>query len=854
MRRDFAAILTVIFILLLSYSTLGSSEERDYSLETRVPQFSAEIDDQGNDALSRSGNEQLTNRRKVLARDADLESVTEEDVVGIREETRLVVMAAGAGVQEAEDSQNGAQASGTAGGDLAVEESASSSNSGCEPVVGISYRDSTPCPEEAVQPPKGAPNVVFIVLDDVGFGQIGCFGGPIETPNIDRLAAGGLRYNNFHTTAMCSPTRACLLTGRNHHSVGIGAVMELPAGYPGYSMDLSKNAATLPEILVANGFSTFAVGKWHLSDHLNTAGPFDNWPTGRGFEKYYGFIGSENNQWYPDLVSGTTRIELPKSPEEGYHISEDLVDQAMGFINSQQAAAPDHPYFLYLAFGACHAPHHAPQEYIDMYGGKFDQGWDEVRNETLERQKAAGIVPADTELAPRNPDIPAWDDLTEDQQRVFAREQEVYAGFLTHTDAQIGRFLDHLEDTGQLNDTLIILISDNGASREGGFNGTSNNYLYFNRIYENLTSILAHIDELGGTTTWNHYAEGWAMAGNTPFKRYKQNTHEGGIHDPMIVHYPALIEDGGGIREQYTHAVDVVPTVLDILGLSAPEMYNGHPQKPIQGVSFAPSLADPNAVTDKYIQYYEMVGNRALWYKGWKATAYHPPDSGGDFSNDTWELYNTDQDFSEVRDLASLYPLKLQEMIDLWFSEAGKYDVLPLDDRQKVRFQPIPITGIFTYYPGSAKIVEPELPDTLNHSYTITGYVDVPEAGAEGVLFSIGGRFGGLSLFVMDGHLLYDYNFVGERHYIVRSTSEVPAGSSVLTMAFDLTGSHRGVSTLFIDGQAVGSAEVVTQPSRYSFEEGLEIGKDPQTPVSESYESPFAFNGTLEKVVLEVEE
>lgn len=849
LRRDLISILTFVIILFLLGTTNAASEDGDDRQETIEPLSSVEARAEANDAPSRYGIDQLTNRRKVLAKDADLGSVADEDVVVPREEPRLVVMAAGASVREDEGGQEG---TGTAA-DLVQAESGSISTSGCEPVIGVSYRDSTPCTAEVAQPPKGAPNVVFIVLDDVGFGQIGCFGGPIDTPNIDRLADGGIRYNNFHTTAMCSPTRACLLTGRNHHSVGIGAVIELPAGYPGYSMTLSKSAATLPEILLENGFNTFAVGKWHLSEDLNAAGPFDNWPTGRGFEKYYGFIGSETNQWYPDLVIGTTRVDPPKTPEEGYHISEDLVDQAIGFINSQQAAEPDNPYFLYLSFGACHAPHHAPQEYINMYKGRFDQGWDEVRNETLARQKAGGVVPEYTELPPRNPDIPAWEELSDDEQRIFAREQEVYAGFLTHTDDQIGRFLDHLEEMGELNDTMIVLISDNGASREGGFNGTSNNYLYFNRISENLTSILAHIDELGGTTTWNHYAEGWAMAGNTPFKRYKQNTHEGGIHDPMIIYYPALIEDGGGIREQYTHAIDIVPTVLEVLGLSAPEVYNGRPQKPIEGVSFAATLVDPEAETGKYIQYYEMVGNRALWYNGWKATAYHPPESGGDFTNDTWELYNTDEDFSEVRDLASEYPQKLQEMIDLWFNEAGKYQVLPLDDRQKARFQPAPKTGVFTYYPGSEKIVEPELPDTLNHSYKITAYVDIPEAGAEGVLFSIGGRFGGLSLFVMDGHLVYDYNFVGMRHYTLSSTSEVPVGPSVLTMAFDLTGSHRGISTLYIDGQEEGSAEVVTQPSRYSFEEGLEIGKDPQTPVSERYESPFAFKGTLEKVVLEVE-
>ena len=815
---------------------------------------SAEIRYEAGDALVRSGVEQLTNRRKVLAKDADLFSVITEDVIAPREEPRIVIMAAKAAVEK--DGESGGSPEGSAENPAkgSQERSVSGSTSGCEPVIGISYKDSTPCPSERAQPPKGTPNVVFIVLDDVGFGQIGCFGGPIETPNIDRLAAGGVRYNNFHTTAMCSPTRACLLTGRNHHSVGIGAVIELPAGYPGYSMVLSKEAATLPEILVAYGFNTFAVGKWHLSENLNAAGPFDNWPTGRGFERYYGFIGSEVNQWYPDLVSGTTRIDPPRTPEEGYHLSEDLVDRAIGFTNDQQAVAPDKPYFLYLSFGACHAPHHAPREYIEMYDGRFDEGWDVARNETLARQKASGIIPEDTELPPRTPDIPAWEDLSDDEKRVFAREQEVYAGFLTHTDAQIGRFLDHLEEMGELNNTMIILISDNGASAEGGFNGTSNNYLYFNRISEPLTSILANIDELGGTKTWNHYSVGWAMAGNTPFKRYKQNTHEGGIHDPMIIYYPALIEDGGGIRDQYTHAIDVVPTVLEVLGLCGPEVYNGYPQKPIEGVSFAETLTEPNAETGKYIQYYEMVGNRAIWYKGWKATAYHPRDSGGDFANDTWELYNTDEDFSEVRDLATENPEKLQEMIDLWFYEAGRYKVLPLDDRQITRFQPPTITGVFTYYPGTEKILEPELPDTLNHSYKITAYVDIQEAGAEGVLLSIGGRFGGFSLFVLDGHLVYDYNFVGKRHYTVTSSSKVPIGSSVLSMAFDQTGSHRGVSTLYIDGQAAGSTEVLTQPSRYSFEEGLEVGRDPQTPVSERYESPFAFNGTLYKVVLEVED
>ncbi|MBN1322501.1 MAG: arylsulfatase, partial [Methanotrichaceae archaeon] len=542
----------------------------------------------GTGSAERSGLEMVTNRRKVLAESSTLADLACEDVVSPQQESVLVVQAANDKSSASATQQN---------------------DSGCDnQEIGLSYKDSMQCWPEVAQPPKGSPNIVFIVLDDVGYGQIGCFGGPIQTPNIDQLAEGGLRYNNFHATAMCSPTRACLLTGRNHHSVGIGAIADMPTGYPGYSMNLSKNAATMAEMLRVNGFSTYAVGKWHLApgNALNAIGPFDNWPTDRGFEKYYGVPGPETNQWYPDLVSGTTRVDPPATPEEGYHLSEDLVDQAIKLISDGQAVQPEKPYFLYLAFTAGHSPHHAPQEYIEMYSGKFDQGWDAVRNETLARQKAMGIVPEDTELPERNPGIAAWSDLSSDQKMVYAREQEVYAGFLTHTDAQIGRFLDYLDSTGQLDNTMIVFLSDNGASMEGGINGTSNFYLYMNGIEENLTSLLSHIDELGGTKSYPHYAMGWAMAGNTPFKRYKQNTHEGGIRDPMIIYYEALIDDPGAIREQYTHAIDVVPTVLEVLGLEAPEVYNGYAQKPIEGVSFVESLVDPDAEAGKYIQYYEM--------------------------------------------------------------------------------------------------------------------------------------------------------------------------------------------------------------------------------------------------------
>ena len=796
-----------------------------------------------------TGIELLTNRRKPLTANSSLAEVASEDVIAPRKETRLVIMSANASVNKDED-----ELSSPTPTRLALRRSVSDLTYGCEPDIGLSYKDSTPCWPEVAQPPKGSPNIVFIVLDDVGFGQIGCFGGPIETPNIDRLAEDGLRYTNFHTSPMCSPTRACLFTGRNHHSAGIGTVVDLPTGYPGYNMNLSKNTATLADMLKSNGFNTIAAGKWHLSPYTTAAGPFDNWPTGVGFEKYYGYLGAETNQWYPDLTSGTKRVDPPATPEEGYHLSEDLVDHAIGFINDNQAIDLEKPYFLYLAFGACHSPHHAPQEYIDMYKGKFDQGWDAVRNETLVRQKAMGIVPEDTELPLRDPNVKAWNHLSADEKRVLAREQEVYAGFLTHTDAQIGKFIDYLESTGQLNNTMIVLISDNGASAEGGYNGTSNFYYFMNNMEENMSSILSNIDELGGTKSYNHYAIGWAMAGNTPFKMYKQNTHEGGMHEPMIICYPELIKDEGGIREQYTHAIDIVPTVLEVLGLQASEIYNGYAQKPIEGVSFAGSLTDPYAENGKHVQYYEMFGSRGLWSSGWKAVTHHKPASGGDFINDTWELYNISADPSEVYDLASDYPTKLEEMILLWFVQAERFNALPLDDRQHTRYHSSEVTGAFTYYPGNEKILEPMIPDTLNHSYNITAYVDVPTQGAEGVLLSIGGQFGGLSFFIKDGHLVYDYNYMGERLYSVTSTSKVPTGRSVLTMAFEKTGGHRGISTLYIDGKDVGGTEVVTVPSRYSFEEGLEVGRDSQTPVTESYEVPFKFTGTIEKVVQEVKD
>jgi len=789
---------------------------------------------------SSTGTALLTNRRKPLTNDSSLAEVATEDVINSEKPDNVVVVRARSGDE-------------------------------CQPEIGLTYKDSTPCDTPSVKPPKGSPNVVFLVLDDIGFGGLGCFGGPVETPNIDRLAAGGLSYNNFHTTAICSPTRACLLTGRNHHSVGAGVLMEFPSDYPGYTTYLSKSAATIPEMLVDQGYNTYCVGKWHLapSSTINAAGPYDQWPLGRGFERYYGFLESHTNQWYPDLVYDNHRIDTPATPEEGYHLSKDLVNRSIEFISDGKSVDPDKPFFLYLAFGAGHWPHHAPKEYIDKYRGRFDQGWDVVRNETLDRQKALGIVPEDTELPTRDPYVEAWDNLTEDEKKVYARLAEVHAGYVDYTDEQIGRFIDYLEESNLLNNTMIVVLSDNGASPEGDADGYTNTVLWSNRMSEggkssgfqedfipvsNISAMLTKLDELGGPTTYPTYPLGWAMADNTPNRLYKWTSHEGGTHDPLIIYWPAGIEDQGTIRTQFCHVIDIVPTVLEVLGVSAPEDYRGVPQKPVEGTSMVYTFDNPVEPTHKSVQYFEMMGTRGLWYDGWKAVAFHHLNSGGNFDEDVWELYNLSADISESHDLAADYPQKLMEMQERWWAEASRYNVLPLDDRAGARYNPIPNTGTFTYVPGMEKIMEPDIPDTHNSSYTITAYVDTPGTGADGVLFSIGSRFAGHSLFVLDRHLVYDYNFLGLKHYIVTSEEEVPTGPSTLGFSFTKTGPYQGEGRLLINDKEQGHLAMPRLvPKRYSFEEGLEVGKDPQTPVSESYESPFVFNGTLEKVVMEVE-
>jgi arylsulfatase A-like enzyme len=724
-------------------------------------------------------------------------------------------------------------------------------------VIGRTWQDSEPWWPPEPSPPEGAPNIVFIVLDDVGFAQLGCFGSDIDTPHMDRLAADGLRYNNFHTTTLCSPTRACLLTGRNHHSVGMATIAEGANGFPNSRGRVSKQAGLLPEVLHAHGYNCFAVGKWHLvsADQQTMAGPFDHWPLGRGFDRYYGFLGGDNNQWHPDLIHDNHRVGPPASPEDGYHLSADIVDKAIEFVRDQQSAAPGKPFFGYVAFGAGHAPHHAPPEYIERYRGRYDKGWDRVREEWFARQKELGIAPANAALAPRDEIVKAWDDIADDARRLYARMMEVYAGFLTHTDDQIGRLIGFLAQIGRLDDTLVVLISDNGASAEGGDHGLVSEWMFFNGIDVTLDDNLARIDELGGPTTYNHYPIGWAQAGNTPFQWYKRWVHAGGVRDPLVVHWPARIRDGGAVRSQYHHVVDVVPTVLEAVGVEAPAVLDGVPQLPIAGTSFAYTFDDADAPGRKLVQHYEMLGNRAVWADGWKAVAAHQRDVHyvfpHPFEEDRWELYHLDEDFSELRDLADQHPEKVAELVERWWVEAGKHNVLPLDDRGAFRAQWPQERTVFTYYPGMAGIHPMVAGRTFNRNHTITAEVERPDASAEGVLLALGGRFAGWTLYVKDNRLVYEYNFVELERYIVTSTRDVPVGASTLQMRFDLTGRRQGKSTLLIDGAVAGEG-TISRMCGVTGLEPLDCGQDTQTPVSPAYESPFRFSGDLRRVVLEV--
>jgi arylsulfatase len=717
--------------------------------------------------------------------------------------------------------------------------------------IGRTLAESTPSFDMPPHPGEDAPNVVIILFDDLGFSHFGCFGSTIETPNIDRLAAGGLRYTNFHVTPLCSPTRAALLTGRNHHSVGMRNVSNFNTGFPHMRGHITNHAATIAEVLGDEGYATFAVGKWHLCQmaDASAAGPFRQWPLGRGFDRFYGFMDGETDQFSPDLTYDNHRIQPPRTPEEGYHLTEDLVDHAIEFIHDSVSIRPDRPFLLYLAFGATHAPHQAPADYMAKYRGRFDEGWDAVRAQWFARQMEMGLLPEGTELSPRNPGVDAWDGLPENQRRLAARMQEAFAAFLDHTDAQIGRLLDDLDALGRLDNTLVMVLADNGASQEGGPFGVMHEMKFFNGMLEMPDEAVQRIDDIGGPHSHTNYPWGWSQAGNTPFKWYKQNTHEGGVHVPLVAHWPARITDAGGIRDQFHHVNDIAPTVYELLQVTPPATYRGYEQLPVTGTSLAYSFDAPEAPTQKPVQYFEMIGHRGIWHDGWKAVCRHTP--GTSFDDDPWELYHVDVDRSECHDLAAEMPEKLAEMIALWWREAEVHGVLPLDDRGVELFgarfvdrTPHPADRHYVYYPPVSPI-PPQAAATIGgRTFQITATIDRP-AGANGVLFATGTENSGVSLFIDADRLVFDYNAFGA-HTLVTSTRPVPHGACTVGVDFQRLG-RNGTATVLIDGEPCGTADI-PMVMRMMSSASVSVGADLGSPVSDAYAIPNEFTGTITRV------
>ena len=707
------------------------------------------------------------------------------------------------------------------------------------------------------RPPAGAPNIVVILFDDVGFSDFGCYGSPIQTPHIDAIAAAGLRYTGFHTTAMCSTTRAALLTGRNHHSVGVGCLANFDSGHPGYRGKIAREAGTLAEMLRPHGYRNYMVGKWHVTPVAETgpAGPVDGWPLGRGFDRYYGFMDAETDQYAPELVRDNTPVTPPGTYETGYHLTDDLTREAIRYIADHHAAKPDAPFLLWLAYGACHAPHQAPRETILKYDEVFRDGWDAERARRLARQIESGIVPAGTTLPPANDWVQAWDKLGADEQRLFTRLQSAFAGMLEHTDAAIGRLTAFLKSAGYDDNTIVLVLSDNGASQEGGPFGFINAMGPYNWRQESMAEKLSRIEDIGGPDTHSNFPLGWAMASNTPLKRYKQNTHGGGIRDPLVISWPRGIAAMGELRHQFCHASDFAPTLLDVVGVTAPEMIAGVPQMPLEGVSFAASFAQAGAPSKSTPQYFEMFGHRGIVHAGWKAVAFHPP--GTSYDDDKWELYHLAEDFNETTDLAETRPDKLAELIDLWWREADAHQVLPLDDRFGERFaenaaRNLGDRRVFTFHAGMGHLPTDVCPDLRNRSYTIEAEAFVPES-ANGVLIAHGDATCGYALYLKDGVLHHDVN-VGQ-HQIVSSSRKVPAGDRRLTFRAQRTGTNLGdpiIGTLLIDGEEAGQAAFAYGFVNFVSWSGLDIGMNRGSPVSH-YAAPFAFEGKLRKVTVTIE-
>ena len=724
-----------------------------------------------------------------------------------------------------------------------------------------------------VEAPKGAPNILVILTDDVGFGASSTFGGPIPTPTFDRLAKAGLRYNQFHTTALCSPTRAALLSGRNHHSASTGVITELATGFPGYNSLMSKSCGTFAEILKQNGYNTSWYGKNHnVPDWMTSqAGPFDLWPTGLGFEYFYGFIGGDTSQWNPALFEGTKPIEPPHGAKD-YFFDKDMADHCINWIRMQHATAPGKPFLAYYAPGTAHAPHHAPKDWIAKFKGQFDQGWDKVREETFARQKAAGVIPANAKLTVRDPSIPAWDSLNADQKKVFAHMMEVYAAALSHCDNQMARILDTIEAQGELDNTLVIYIQgDNGASGEGGMQGLLNEMTVFNAIPEDMKEVIRRMDELGGPNTFNHYPVGWAHAMCTPFQWCKQiASHFGGTRNGLVVSWPARIQQVGQVRSQFCSVIDILPTLLEAAGVPAPTSINGVTQKPIEGTSLVYTFDDAKAPSKHTTQYFEMFGNRAIYHEGWVAATtpgVAPWDSAAEMEGRVpavldykWELYHVSEDYSEANNLAAKEPAKLKELQKLFWSEAEKYNVIPVNnsriDRFDVNLRPSLTRGRdeFPYFPGLVRIPEGAVPDTKNKSWQIKAEVVIPKGGAEGIILTHGGRFAGYGLYLLKGKPVFCYNLAGVARYYVTGKEKLPPGAHTIVYDFKYDGGgigKGGVGTIQVDGKTVATGRIErTLAFRLSLDETLDCGEDTGTPVTEDYRTPFKFTGEIKKATI----
>ena len=757
--------------------------------------------------------------------------------------------------------------------------------------IALDIRDSEPdwSPYLAPRARDNAPNVLLIAWDDVGYGTMDVFGGPVETPTMRRIAERGVKYANFHTTALCSPTRASLLTGRNATSNGMATIAEFSAGFPGISTRIPFENGFISEVLGEQGYNTYCVGKWHLTpgEETSMAAYKGRWPLGRGFERFYGFLGGESSCWYPDLVHDNHQVDPPATPEEGYHIAKDLSDKAIQFISDAKVVEPDKPFFMYLSLDAAHAPHHVFQEWADKYRGRFDQGYEALRSEILERQKQLGLLPENTQLSGINPHgepqrtgpdgqpwplldtVRPWETLSADEKRLFARMAEVFAGYVSYTDDQLGRVLDFLEQSGQLDNTIIVAVSDNGASGEGGPDGTFNEWRFFNGVPTPTELSLQHIDELGGPQSYNHYNTGWAWAFDTPFPYWKRWAgYEGGIADMCLVSWPAKVPAQTEVRQQYVHAVDVVPTLYDLLGVVPPAVIKGHPQSALEGESFAASLTDPT-VPGKQTQFYTMLGQRSIYHDGWLACTVHPPLSGwGRFEQDVWELYDLANDRAQANDLAEREPARLETLKTLWFENAAVYNGLPLDDRtaleQTVAERPhgTPQRERYVYFPDCASVPEQSGVLISGRSYTLAAGVNIDSPDAAGVIYAHGGVAGGHSLYVKDRRLHYVFNWLGSSLQVVDADRDITAGKHLMTAEFTAKGPNAdpampgaaGTLTLYVDDQLVGSGDIVTQPGLFcAVGDGICVGRDDASPVTPAYRAPFRFSGgTIEKVVVDV--